>query len=380
MKQESSCLSRVTLLARLVLAVAVLSLPATVHAQTNGSPSFIYGQIVMDDDLPPPLMSVSVVLRCGMQVVQAIQPDAKGNFEFVLGAGTRANMDMSAANDNAPREIGRVNSRSGDRNSGFDFFNCQVDVSAAGYRPISRAILPDAAVVGVIETGTFLLTPIAPMQVGTVSVTSLQVPKNAQKEFEKGEKDAHSNRLVSAIQHLEKAVTEYDKYAAAWNELGRIYSFSQQLEKAGAAFARAITADPQYIPPYVGLAALQLKDGELQSAAETAGEALELDPDAVVASFIAATANYRLNRLDAAEKSARDAEKRPHQNVPQLHILLAQIDLRKHNDLDAAAEMRAYLRESPQGEFAAEAKSGIEQIEKSNANVGPTGREVSTAP
>jgi tetratricopeptide (TPR) repeat protein len=169
---------------------------------------------------------------------------------------------------------------------------------------------------------------------------------------------------------LEKALALYDKYAAAWNELGRVYAIGHQAGKARQAFENAIAADPQYIPPYVNLAASELREGQYESALATAGKALELDPGAEVAEFIQAAANFKLNRLDAAEKSARDAEDRPHRNIPQLHVILAEIFLRKHDYSNAVAEMRAYLKESPRGEFAAAVKKTLDQMDKSAVNTG----------
>jgi tetratricopeptide (TPR) repeat protein len=137
-----------------------------------------------------------------------------------------------------------------------------------------------------------------------------------------------------------------------------------QMEKALQAFTRAITADPQYIQPYVDLATLELQAGQFESAVETAGKALELNPGIVSASFLQAVANFKLNRLDAADKNAHDAEKGLHQNIPQVHLLLADIFLKKRDYSSAAEQMRTYLKEAPQGQFASETEQSLEQIEK----------------
>ena len=221
-----------------------------------------------------------------------------------------------------------------------------------------------------IEVGTLQLTRIAGVQGASISATSLLVPGRARKEFEKGDKEARSNHLKSATQHLEKAVAEYDRYAAAWNELGEIYSTNQETDKAHQAFDKAITADPQYIPPYVSLSALELRNQEYQDAVDTAGKAVELDPTIAIAHFIRAVGNFNLNRLDAAEKSAREVEKRPHQNIPQLHVLLADILLQKQDYSKAAVEMRAYLTEYPGGQLVSEMQKKLDQIEKLAASAG----------
>lgn len=217
---------------------------------------------------------------------------------------------------------------------------------------------------GVIDVGTLRLSRIAGVQGSAISSTSLLVPRGARKEFDKGDKEARSNHLKLAIPHLEKAVAEFEDYAAAWNELGTIYSTNQEPEKARRAFERAIAADPKYVPPYVNLAALELNAREYESAGATAGKALELDSTIGIANFIQAVANFKLNRLDAAEKSARDAENRPHENIPQIHVLLADIFIQERDYSNAATEMRAYLKESPRGQFAGQMQKKLQQIEE----------------
>jgi tetratricopeptide (TPR) repeat protein len=217
---------------------------------------------------------------------------------------------------------------------------------------------------GVLDVGTLRLSRIAGVQGSAISSTSLLAPRAARKEFDKGDKEARGNHLKQAIPHLEKAVAEFQNYAAAWNELGTIYSTNQEPEKARRAFEKAIAADSQYVPPYVNLSALELNAREYENAVATAGKALELDPTIGLASFIQAEGNFKLNRPDAAEKSAREAEKRPHENIPQLHVLLANIFLQKRDYSNAATEMRAYLKESPRGQFAGQMKEKLQQTEE----------------
>ena len=216
-----------------------------------------------------------------------------------------------------------------------------------------------------IDVGTLHLTRVAGVSGSSISVTSLLVPDGARKEFEKGDKDARRNHLDTATQHMEKAVAQYDKYAAAWNALGKLYAANHEAEKSQQAFEKAIAADPHYIPPYLSLADQELQDQEFVLAVETAGKALDMDPSIGVANFIQAIANFKLHRLDAAEKSAQMAEKGEHENMEDLHALHAEILLEKHDYPNAAAQMRAYLKEFPKGRFADQMKNELHQIEES---------------
>lgn len=327
----------------------------------------------MDTGQPVP-EAVSVSLGCGMRSMQVIQTDLKGYFQFTLGAGTQSNMDFSASSD-APMSRGNGGMQSlggmGGSLGGSQgmLTGCEVRVTVPGYLPLTKTITDRADMTGV-EIGTLRLTRLAGVTGSSISVTSLLVPDGARKEFEKGDKDARSNHLDSATQHLEKAVAQYDKYAAAWNKLGNLYAVNKEIEKSHQAYEKAIAADPHYIPPYLGLASLELQNQEIEPAVDSAGKALELDPSIGVANYMQAIGNFRLNRLDAADKSAQMAEKEPHQTMPDLHALHAKILLQKQDYPNAAAQMRAYLKEFPQGRFADEMKKDLQQIEQSDADAG----------
>lgn len=340
-------------------------------------PHYVDGRVLLDNGQPA-REPVSVELNCGTSALQVIHTDLKGYFRFTFGEGVQSNADFSAGNnDNLMSSLSRgVNSSGGFGGfggfsaSGASLTGCELRVSVSGYQPLIKTITPDSGDLGMIDVGTLPLKRIAGVPGAAVSATSLLVPGRARKEFDKGDKEARSNHLKSATQHLEKAVAEYESYAAAWYELGTIYSTNQETDKAHQAYERAIAADPNYIPPYVSLSALELRNQEYEDAVDTAGKALELDPTIGVAHFIRAVGNFNLNRLDAAEKSARELEKKPHQNLPQLHVLLADILLQKQDYSKAAVEMRAYLKEFPDGQLAGEMQKKLEQVEKLAASAG----------
>ena len=338
------------------------------------TPVYVDGRILTETGQPAP-EAVSVALQCGMRRLQAIRTDLKGYFQFTLGAGVQGNMDLSAVDAsmspssstigmegmNVPGSFGGFGGGGGGSLTG-----CELRVSVPGYQPLTH-IITDPSSLGIIDVGTLELRRITGVQGSAISATSLLAPSGARREFDRGVQDARNNNLQSATQRLEKAVAEYDKYAAAWYQLGTAYAASQQTEKALQAYEKAIAADPQYVPPYVGLAALELQNNRYESALASIDKALQLDPGIRmgVASYIQAVGNFRLNRLEAAEKSALEAEKGPHQNMPQLHALLTDIYLRKSDHSKAAAQIRAYLKESPRGSLAAELQRHLERIEKS---------------
>jgi tetratricopeptide (TPR) repeat protein len=333
---------------------------------------YVEGRVLTEAGQPAP-ETISVKLACGMRTLQVVRADLKGYFQFALGAGAQANLDFSAADQSAPTSmLTGVNVPGGysgfGTGGGNSLTGCELTVSVPGYQPVMGTIT-DAASLGVIDVGILELRRIATMPGSAVSATSLLAPNDARKEFDQAVKDLRSNKLAQATQHLEKAVAAFDRYAAAWHELGRAYAAGHQMEKARQSYEKAIAADAKYAPPYVGLAAVKLQDQDYAGAAASVAQAVELDPGILigVAGYIQAVASFRLNRLDAAEQGALAAEKAPHQNTPQLHALLADIYLRREDSPNAAAQIRAYLREAPQGSLAPELKQHLERIEKSAA-------------
>ncbi|MBI4441848.1 MAG: tetratricopeptide repeat protein [Acidobacteria bacterium] len=294
-----------------------------------------------------------------MRSMQAIHTDLGGYFTFTLGtSGPQGNMDFSASNE------GSMMSRSMDdmsRNYRDSLTGCELRITLPGYHPLTHTITQHTDM-GRVDIGTLRLNRLGNVKGSAISVTSLLVPKNAEKEFEKGLKELQKNRPDRAQPFFTKAIALYDKYAAAWNELGRTYIAANENEKAVQAFEKAIAADSDYIPPYVNLATLQAQAQQWERSIETAGKVLELDPSIGFARFLEAVGHYNLNHMEDAEKSAREAVKVPDLNLPQVHALLAEIFLRKEAYSDAAAQMRAYLQQSPQGQYAEQMRQSLEQI------------------
>jgi Flp pilus assembly protein TadD len=85
----------------------------------------------------------------------------------------------------------------------------------------------------------------------SVSVTSLQIPRKAQKEYEQACAALNNKKLPEAEQHLHKATEIHPKYVAGWVMLGQILETRQQTAEARNACSQASGADPSYLPAYL---------------------------------------------------------------------------------------------------------------------------------
>src|SRR5258708_20281294 len=98
---------------------------------------------------------------------------------------------------------------------------------------------------------------------------------------------------------------------------------------------------------------------------------MEFEPlDCAEAYFYNSAANFKLNRIDDAEKSGLKAERldvRP--RFPQLHLVLAEIFARKNNYATAISETRIYLELVPHAKDADQVRERLAKLEKLNGPV-----------
>ncbi len=126
-------------------------------------------------------------------------------------------------------------------------------------------------------------------------------------------------------------------------------------------YAQAIAADDKFAPAYVELAELQAETVYWSQAAESAGKAIALDPDAFPrAYYLAAVADGRLKLLDAAEKDvAAGLRVDPDHEIPELEYLDGVIRLSKGDVLSGRAQLESYLSHAPDGMYAADARQQL---------------------
>ena len=222
---------------------------------------------------------------------------------------------------------------------------------------------------GTLEIGTLVLEKMGEVQGTTVSATSLNPPKEAKKAFDKGHQLLAQNKLAEAQPELEKAVREYPQYASAWLDLGWVYSQQNQIDKARNAFQQAHAADDKFVPAYVGLASLAVRESKWQEAAEQSTHATRLDGvDFPAAFYYNSLANYRLGNMEQAERSARQAETLGAQHAfPQVNLLLGVMLANKRDYADAAEQLRSYLKAAPTAPNADKVRQQLAEVERLQA-------------
>jgi tetratricopeptide (TPR) repeat protein len=246
--------------------------------------------------------------------------------------------------------------------------NCELRASLPGFRSdvvslASRRSMDNP------DVGTIILHRMGNVEGLTISATSLNAPKDAKKAFDKGHEALGKNKLDDARKNLEKAVEIYPKYATAWYDLGVVADRQKNTEGARKAFGESLAADSKYMNPYDGLAQIAAREQKWQDVADITERMVRLNPvDFPHAYFLNAVANLNLNRLDPAEKSAKElAQMDTHHQFPRVEHVLGVILLNKQDYNEAAVHLRKYVEISEPGAEVDAAKKQLENLEKALA-------------
>lgn len=336
---------------------------------------YLSGKVMLDDGTPPP-EPVTIERVCNGNPRPEGYTDSKGRFSFELGRNTAMMADASTnmggdgfggGMPGQPQRGGAFGNSGFGGNSNIEqqLMGCELRASLPGFRS-DMVSLAGRRVMDNPDIGTIVLHRLANVEGFTFSATSGLAPKDAKKAFEKSRDLLKKKKLPEAQKELEKATSLYPKYATAWYDLGRVYEAQNQVEPARKAFQASIDADPKYVNPYLNLSGIFAKEGNWEKTAELTGKAVKLNPfEYPTMYFYNSVANLNLQKLDEAEKSAREARKLDGKNrIPKIDHVLGIILAQKRDLPGAKDSLSAYLKASPDAGDADAVKKQLEQIDK----------------
>ncbi len=344
---------------------------------------FLTGNVVTGDGVPPP-ERVAIERVCSNKIVRLGYTDAKGFFSVqlmetnpVLQDVSSSAMDAYAGRGVAPPTTTDVGIQPAGLPVGLGdglttMAGCELRGRLAGFQSTSVMIV----VTGDLQTlnlGTIVLLK-GQEQGSTVSATSVNAPKEARKAYEKASAHLQKHKLPEAQAELERAVKLYPQYAAAWTSLGGLHQQQNRLDLARGAFSQAQAADDKFVPAYVGLAAVAVRQSQWAEAEQFSARATQLDGvDFPVAFFYNAVANFELGQLAPAEKSARMAERLDgRHSMPQVLLLQGAILAEKRDYAGAAEELKLYLKFAPAAANLEKVRGQVVELEKLAASTDQT--------
>jgi tetratricopeptide (TPR) repeat protein len=309
----------------------------------------------MDDGSPLP-GPVTIERVCNGVTHAEGYTDTKGNFGIQLGneQGVFQDATDGIGGGGSPSGTSRAQSGLGGGSSMGQsstdrlLNNCELRARLGGFRSQS-IILAGRRPMDNPDLGTILLHRETPGEGSTISVTTLQAPKDALKAYEKGLAYIKKNKFAEARTEYEKAVQIDQKFAAAWCELGKMQAGAEDYDMARGSFRMAIQSDPKFPVPYVELSIVAVEQKKWQEVSDLTATAIKLDPfDYPQVFLFNAAAHYNLRETAAAEKSVMEAERLDSRHqYPQIAHLYGLILAQKQDYAGAATHLRDYLKMYP---------------------------------
>jgi hypothetical protein len=331
----------------------------------DGEKISLSGRVVLPDGSPPP-SSAQIETVCGGQ--RHVQGTTKtdGNFQFTLGRDPTA--AMSSARVSGPVGVdsdsfGRAGGGGMDSLGHVDLTTCEVRAVLPGYSS-SVIQLGRRSVFESPELGNIILTPYGEKGDTSVSATTLQAPKNAQKAYENGLKQTRANKpnWDRAAKELAKAVELYPQFAEAWYELGEVRLRQQEVDKAKQAFEHSIEADGSFQKPYPPLSLIELKQGNKEEAARLADKAVSLNAGLTEAHFYGAMAHFLLGDLERAGAAALKVKEQGRaQSYPRVLVILGDYFAQKEDFAASVENYQQYVELEPDSAMAEQVRKRLEE-------------------
>jgi tetratricopeptide (TPR) repeat protein len=183
----------------------------------------------------------------------------------------------------------------------------------------------------------------------TISVRELKIPHQAQEEFREGLERVAKNDPAGGLLHFQKAAQEFPGYYEAQYHAGAVQMKMGQRVAAMQAFQTAIDlSGGRYAHADFGLGYLLYLEGRASEAEGVIRRGLDVDEDSPDGYAILGMTLLRLERIEEAEKYAREAIARD-ANLEVAYLVLADVHARRHEYQQQLRALETYLNLDPSG-------------------------------
>ena len=164
--------------------------------------------------------------------------------------------------------------------------------------------------------------------------------------------------------HFQNAIEEFPGYYEAYDRIGAADLQLWRIPEAEESFRKSIELSGEgYAHPLIALGAILNDHGNYAEAATVIRKGLDLAPDSWTGHYYLGLALFSLNRLDEAEKCAREALLRK-ANFPRVQLLLADIHNREKDYASLVSDLNEYLRLDAEGPATARARALLESVQR----------------
>jgi len=191
-------------------------------------------------------------------------------------------------------------------------------------------------------------------------------PKDAVKAFKTGKKADQKGKVDEAIENYEKAVSLAPTFYMARNNLGTLYLSKSQYPAAQEQFEKVINLNPNDASAYFNLGNLYLLEKRYDNALVMVERGLSKRPSSPFGNFLRGSLLAQAgNTLEAEKSLRRSLELDP--AMAQTHLALVNLFLQANRGSDAIVELRTFLKQFPDHQFAPKAREVLKRLETPTA-------------
>ncbi len=245
----------------------------------------------------------------------------------------------------------------------------EIVVEEPGYQPTETSAQLD----GSSSKLVLYLNSSNPAQPATNSVSAreLKIPWKARNEYEKGVVSLAKKDRVESLSHFAKAAQAFPEFYEAYYQVGVVETSLRRLDEAMHAFQKSVDlSGGKYAWAEIGIGYLLYLEGKPEEAVTIVRRGLEKEESSPEGYFILGMALLRLNRLDEAERSAREALLR-NPNYAEAYLVLSDAYGRRHEYGAQLQGLEAYLKLEPKGAESERVRQAREAVLRIQAKLHP---------
>ncbi len=240
------------------------------------------------------------------------------------------------------------------------------EIESEGYRTRRESVdIPPGTGIFPLQ---FILDPLPPAPTPystqpSVSVSTLQVPEKARREYEAGERDVERKRWKGARRHFEKALAIHAEFPRALYALAMLDMSENKNEKAIEGLRRSVEIDSSFAEGFILLSHLLNAAQDYQGALATSEKAVALRPDVWQAHYEQGMAALSLGLIGVAQQASQRIDGLEGEKPPDVRLLRVGVLLKLGRLQEAKVELAGFLEEAPHHAMASLARRTLEAVE-----------------
>jgi len=253
-----------------------------------------------------------------------------------------------------------------------------LEINEEGFMPVNETIVSDPDTAPTRMVNIYLVPKNRPKVAGEGPIAGENpyltseaeygkiYPEQAVKEFKAGKKADQKGKVDDAIGHYEKAISLAPTFFMARNNLGTLYLSKSDYAAAQEQFEKVIGINPNDASAFFNLANLNLLQNKFDDALRFAEKGLSKQPSSAFGNFLKGSIYARVGSMQEAESALkRSLELDP--QMAQTYLALVNLFIQEKRSADAIAELKTFLKEFPDHQFAPKARDVLKRLESSSA-------------